>query len=46
MTEAALGVHMENPHEALRLYESVGFRVTQRSTEYRKPFREAAGDRP
>jgi ribosomal protein S18 acetylase RimI-like enzyme len=38
MTEAALGVDAENLTGALRLYESVGFRVTQRFTTYRKGF--------
>jgi ribosomal protein S18 acetylase RimI-like enzyme len=37
MTEAALGVDAENLSGALRVYESVGFRVVKRSTAYRKP---------
>lgn len=37
MTEAALGVHLENPNHASRLYESVGFRVSRIHFEYRKP---------
>ena len=37
MTEAALGVDSENLSGALRLYESVGFRVAKRQTVYRKP---------
>jgi ribosomal protein S18 acetylase RimI-like enzyme len=37
MTDAALGVHTENPNGAFQLYESVGFRVHRMSTEYRKP---------
>ncbi len=37
MTEAALGVDAENLSGALRVYESVGFRVTKRSISYRKP---------
>jgi GNAT superfamily N-acetyltransferase len=37
MTEAALRVDSENLSGALRVYESCGFRVEQRSTEYRKP---------
>jgi ribosomal protein S18 acetylase RimI-like enzyme len=37
MTEAALGVDAENLSGALRVYEGVGFRVTKRSTTYRKP---------
>jgi ribosomal protein S18 acetylase RimI-like enzyme len=36
MEEAALDVHMENPHEALRLYESVGFTVRETFGWYRK----------
>lgn len=38
MEEAALGVDAENLTGALRLYESVGFRVTKRSTLFRKTF--------
>jgi mycothiol synthase len=38
MTEAALGVDAENLSGALRLYESVGFKVTLRSMLLRKPF--------
>ena len=37
MTEAALGVDTENVTGALRLYESVGFRVVKRSSAYRRP---------
>ncbi len=37
MTDAALGVHTENPNGAFQLYQSVGFRVHRMSTEYRKP---------
>jgi ribosomal protein S18 acetylase RimI-like enzyme len=37
MTEAALGVHTENPNGAFQLYESVGFRVVKKFTIYRKP---------
>lgn len=33
---AALGVDVDNPNQALRLYESVGFEVVSRSTAYRK----------
>ena len=36
-TEAALGVDAENLSGALRLYESVGFRVVRRASIYRKP---------
>jgi mycothiol synthase len=38
MTEAALGVDAQNLSGALRLYESVGFKVYQRHTTYRKAF--------
>jgi mycothiol synthase len=38
MTEAALGVDAENLTGALRLYESVGYKVTLRSMLLRKPF--------
>jgi mycothiol synthase len=38
MTEAALGVDTQNLSGALRLYESVGFRMRQRFSIYRKPF--------
>jgi GNAT superfamily N-acetyltransferase len=34
MTEAALGVHVENPNGAFHLYESMGFKVDQMSTVY------------
>jgi ribosomal protein S18 acetylase RimI-like enzyme len=37
MEETALGVDVQNPHGALRLYESVGYRVERRNTVYRKP---------
>ena len=37
MQETALGVDVQNPHGALRLYESVGYRVDRRHTTYRKP---------
>jgi len=36
MTEAMLGVDVQNPHGALQLYESCGFRAYRRSTTYRK----------
>jgi mycothiol synthase len=36
MTEAALGVDAENPTGALRVYESMGFRVVKREIVYRK----------
>jgi mycothiol synthase len=38
MTEAALGVDLDNPSGALRVYERCGFRPVSRSTTYRKPF--------
>ncbi len=38
MTEAALGVHTENPNGAFSLYEGLGFVVTNRSVIFRKPF--------
>jgi ribosomal protein S18 acetylase RimI-like enzyme len=37
MEETALGVDVQNPHGALRLYESVGYHVDRRHTTYRKP---------
>lgn len=37
MTQTALGVDTQNPSGALRLYESMGYRVVSRSTTYRKP---------
>jgi mycothiol synthase len=37
MTEAALGVDTENVSGALRLYESVGFKVVKRDSLWRKP---------
>lgn len=37
MTSARLGVDAENPHGALGLYESLGFRVVARGRIYRKP---------
>jgi mycothiol synthase len=36
LDEAALGVDADNPSGALALYESVGFRVANRYTSYRK----------
>lgn len=36
MTEALLGVDAENPTGAFQLYESMGFRITDRGTTYRK----------
>jgi mycothiol synthase len=37
MEETALGVDTQNPHGALRLYQSVGYQVERRHTTYRKP---------
>ena len=37
MTSAALGVDAENPHDALGLYERLGFVVDQRAAAWRKP---------
>ncbi|MGH8873996.1 MAG: GNAT family N-acetyltransferase [Acidimicrobiia bacterium] len=37
MTEAALGVHTENPNGAFQLYEGLGYRVVKLQTTYRKP---------
>jgi ribosomal protein S18 acetylase RimI-like enzyme len=36
-TEAGLGVDAENPSGALRLYESIGYRVANQSMYFRKP---------
>lgn len=36
MTEAALGVHVENPNGAFKLYESLGYKVVERSTTFQK----------
>jgi GNAT superfamily N-acetyltransferase len=43
---AALGVDLQNPNQALRLYESSGFQVQSSSTGWRKPLilEEAATD--
>jgi mycothiol synthase len=37
MTSAALGVHVENPNGAFRLYESLGFQVVKMYGVYQKP---------
>lgn len=37
MTEAALGVHTENPTGAFSLYESLGYRVIERYTTFQQP---------
>ena len=39
MEGAALGVDADNPSGALRLYESVGFAVTERATAWRRPLK-------
>jgi mycothiol synthase len=41
MEETALGVDVQNPHGALRLYEAVGYQVDRRNTTYRKPLEPA-----
>ena len=35
--ETVLGVDTQNPNHALNLYESVGYKITQKGTTYRKP---------
>ena len=37
MTETALGVDSDNPTGAMKLYESVGFRVIKTDTVFQKP---------
>ncbi len=37
MDEATLGTEVENPHRALRVYESLGFRIVEHFTWYEKP---------
>lgn len=37
MTQTALGVDTNNPSGALDLYQSMGYRVTEQETTYRKP---------
>ncbi len=44
MDTAALGVDADNPSGALRLYESYGFTVTERSQAWRRPMEEASSD--
>jgi mycothiol synthase len=39
MDEAALGVHVENPHGAMRLYQKLGFAVQSRGAVYEKPMK-------
>jgi ribosomal protein S18 acetylase RimI-like enzyme len=40
MTQTALGVDTENPTGALRVYESMGYKVVSQSTTYRKSLRD------
>jgi ribosomal protein S18 acetylase RimI-like enzyme len=40
MEVGALGVDADNPSGALRLYERLGFAVTERSQAWRKPMGE------
>jgi len=37
MEETALGVFTQNQHQALSLYEGVGYKVNKKETVYRKP---------
>ena len=37
MDEAMLGMEVENPHDPLRLYEGMGYRVVRHFTWYQKP---------
>lgn len=39
MTEAALGVDVENPSGALQLYEKMGFEAVKKGVFYRKPLK-------
>lgn len=41
MTSAALGVDAENPHGALGVYASCGFKVASRGRVYRKPLEQS-----
>jgi GNAT superfamily N-acetyltransferase len=43
MTNASLGVDLSNPHQALALYESCGFRALSGATAYRKPIPPSLG---
>jgi mycothiol synthase len=38
MTSAALGVDTENPNQALKLYQDLGFETASTAIAYRKPF--------
>ena len=42
MDTAALGVDADNPSGALRLYEAVGFAVTEKMTAWRRPLEASA----
>jgi len=44
MTEAALGVHTDNPNGAYQLYEGLGFRLVDRMTVYQKPMELSHGE--
>jgi GNAT superfamily N-acetyltransferase len=44
MTESALGADSENVSGATRIYEDCGFRVTRRTTLYRKPITALSGE--
>jgi mycothiol synthase len=37
MSDAALGVHTENPTGAFHLYESLGYEVQERYTTFQQP---------
>jgi len=37
MEEATLGTEVENPHDAMRIYEGMGFRLVKQFTWYQKP---------
>lgn len=38
MTESALGVHVENPNQALRLYQSLGFEIASQGATLESSF--------
>jgi mycothiol synthase len=42
MSQGVLGVDADNPSGALGLYERLGFKVTERSTAWRKPLEDVA----
>lgn len=37
MEEVTLGAEVDNPHDAIRIYESIGFRLVKKFTWYQKP---------